>query len=258
MAAAQQELQGAAQLLARDFGFRAAVATNDNATMQSALDNVAARLRVKNAFIVSLDGSLHGIRDPAVARQAAGLWAPLDDGRLAGVAVLGRQPQQVVAAPVMAPGLIGWVVFAADLDEREMRSLERLSAIPLHANVVVESAGGWTEAAATMHLDRASARAMDAHLKSRAAFEMSFDGRPSITLAKPLATFLGSDKAILILAYPKDKALASARKLQLALALITILGLALAASARGAPPGASPGRWPGSTRPPAGWRRASM
>jgi diguanylate cyclase (GGDEF)-like protein len=69
---------------------------------------------------------------------------------------------------------------------------------------------------------------LDAHLKSRAAFEMSFDGRPSITLAKPLATFLGSDRAILILAYPKDQALASAHKLQLALALITILGLALA------------------------------
>ena len=225
----QHELQGAAQLLARDFGFRAAVATNDTATMQSALSNVAARLRVKNAFIVSLDGSLHGIHDQAVARQAAGLWQPLDSGRLAGVAVLGRQPQQVVAAPVMAPGLIGWVVFAADLDEREMRSLERLSAIPLHANVVVESDGGWSEAAPAMHLDRESVRGLDAHLKSRAAFEMSFDGRPSITLAKPLATFLGSDRAILILAYPKDQALASARKLQLALALITIVGLALAA-----------------------------
>jgi diguanylate cyclase (GGDEF)-like protein len=225
----ERELQGAAQLLARDFGFRAAVATRDTATMDSALGNVAARLRVKNAFIVSLDGSLHGIDDPAVARQAAGLWQPLDEGRLAGVAVLGRQPQQVVAAPVMAPGLIGWVVFAADLDEREMRALERLSAIPLHANVVVESGDSWSEAAGTMHLDRNSAHALDAHLKSRAAFEMSFEGRPSITLAKPLATFLGGDKAILILAYPKDQALASARKLQLMLALITLLGLILAA-----------------------------
>ncbi|MEO8547862.1 MAG: EAL domain-containing protein [Sphingomicrobium sp.] len=225
----EAELQGAAQLLARDFGFRAAVATNDTATMRSALSNVAARLRVKNAFIVSLDGSLHGIQDPALARQAAGLWAPLDAGRLAGVAVLGRQPQQVVAAPVMTPGLIGWVVFAADLDEREMRSLERLSAIPLHANVVVESDDSWSQAAASMHLDRSSARALEAHLKSRSAFEMSFDGRPSITLAKPLATFLNSDRAILILAYPKGEALASAHKLQLALALITVLGLALAA-----------------------------
>ena len=39
------ELQNAAQLLARDFGFRAAVATGDHATMQSALTNAAARLQ---------------------------------------------------------------------------------------------------------------------------------------------------------------------------------------------------------------------
>ncbi len=39
------ELQNAAQLLARDFGFRAAVATGDEATMQSALGNAAARLQ---------------------------------------------------------------------------------------------------------------------------------------------------------------------------------------------------------------------
>src|SRR4029079_2196317 len=38
------ELQNAAQLLARDFGFRAAVASGDQATMQSALGNAAARL----------------------------------------------------------------------------------------------------------------------------------------------------------------------------------------------------------------------
>ena len=225
----QRELQSAAQLLARDFGFRAAVATHDTATMESALGNAAARLRVKNAFIVSLDGGLHGIDDPAVARQAAGLWASLDEGRLAGVAVLGRRPQQVVAAPVMAPVLIGWVVFAADLDEREMHSLERLSAIPLNANVMVESDERWSQAAAAMPLDRASARAVKAHLKSRQAFEMNFNGRPSITLVKPLKTFLDGDQAVLLLAYPKKEALASARKLQLALALITIFGLALAA-----------------------------
>src|SRR5213075_2464826 len=78
------ELQNAAQLLARDFGFRAAVATGDQATMQSALGS----------------------------------------GRLTGVAVLAGRPRQLVAAPVMAPTLLGWVVFAADLDAREMRGLE--------------------------------------------------------------------------------------------------------------------------------------
>ena len=60
------ELQNAAQLLARDFGFRAAVATGDQATMQSALGNAAARLKVRSAFIVTADGRVSAI-DPAIA-----------------------------------------------------------------------------------------------------------------------------------------------------------------------------------------------
>src|SRR5215218_9269016 len=79
------ELQNTAQLLARDFGFRAAVASGDQATIQSALSNAAARLRVRSAFIISADGRVSSI-DPAVSGgEAAALWAPLDDGRLTGV-----------------------------------------------------------------------------------------------------------------------------------------------------------------------------
>src|SRR3982750_4180432 len=116
-----RELQNAAQLLSRDFGFRSAVASGDQATIQSALGNAAARLRVRSAFIVSADGRVSNI-DPAVSNaEAAALWAPLDDGRLTGVAVLAGHPRQLVAAPIMAPVLIGWGVFAAGLDPREMR-----------------------------------------------------------------------------------------------------------------------------------------
>src|SRR5437868_3544209 len=144
------ELQNAAQLLARDFGFRAAVATADQATMQSALGNAAARLKVRSAFIVTADGQVTAT-DPAIARQQAeALWEPLDEGRLTGVSVLAGRPRQLVAAPIMAPTLIGWVVFAADLDAREMRGLERLSAIPLHAAVVANDRGRWSEASGSM------------------------------------------------------------------------------------------------------------
>src|SRR5246127_1764183 len=120
------ELQNAAQLLARDFGFRAAVATGDQATIQSALGNAAARLKVRSAFIVTADGKVTAV-DPSIpVGEIRRLWDPLDEGRLTGVSVLVGRPRQLVAAPIMAPTLIGWVVFAADLDPREMRGLERL------------------------------------------------------------------------------------------------------------------------------------
>jgi diguanylate cyclase (GGDEF)-like protein len=222
------ELQNAAQLLARDFGFRAAVASGDQATIQSALGNAAGRLRVRSAFIISADGRVSGI-DPAVSHaEAAALWTPLDDGRLTGVSVLAGRPRQLVAAPIMAPVLIGWVVFAADLDPREMRGLERLSAIPLHAAVLASDKDKWTEASGSMSaLDARGQALAQAHLGQPAAFEMTVGGYRSIALAKPLPTFSGGDRAILLLAYPKSEAMADARKLQLALGFMTLLGLLL-------------------------------
>ena len=227
-----RELQDAAQLLARDFGFRAAVATGDEATMRSALGNAAARLRVGTAFIVTADGRLSGI-DPSVrALEARNLWGPLDEGRLSGVAVLSGRPRQVVAAPIMAPTLIGWVVFAADLDAREMRALERLSAIPLRAAVLVNHNGNWAEAAGSMaNVSRDAAALADRNAKTSAAFEMHVGSQASIALAKPLPSFSGDERALLLLAYPKAEALADARKLQLALAVMTLLGLLVAAFA---------------------------
>src|SRR4029078_13696514 len=226
------ELQNAAQLLSRDFGFRAAVATGDEATMRSALGNAAARLKVRTAFIVTADGRVSAI-DPTVrANEVARLWDPLDSGKLTGVAVLAGPPRQLGAARIMAPTLIGWVVFATDLDQREMRSLERLSAIPLHAAVLASARGKWTEASGSMStLDPRAARLAQAHLGQPAAFEMALGGNRSIALAKPLPTFSGGDRAILLLAYPRSEAMADARKLQLALGLMTLLGLLLVAVA---------------------------
>jgi diguanylate cyclase (GGDEF)-like protein len=222
------ELQNAAQLLARDFGFRAAVASGDQATIQSALGNAAGRLRVRSAFIVSADGHVSSIGPAVSTTEAAALWAPLDDGRLTGVSVLAGRPRQLVAAPIMAPVLIGWVVFAADLDPREMRELEHLSAIPLHAAVLASAKGKWAEASGSMStLDPRAAALAQAHLGQPTAFEMAVGGDRSIALAKPLATFSDGDRAILLLAYPKAEAMADARKLQIALGLMTLLGLLL-------------------------------
>ena len=226
------ELQNAALLLAHDFGFRAAVATGGEATMQSALNNAAARLNVRSAFIVTADGRVTSIDPTLSRRETAALWGPLDDGRLVGVSILGGRPKQLVAAPILAPTLIGWVVFAADLDQREMRSLEHLSAIPLHAAVIVDADGHWSEAAGTMsRIDGKTARLAERHVDSREAFDLGVGGTTSIALVKSLPTFADNERASLLLAYPKADALAGARNLQLALAAMTLLGLLLVAYA---------------------------
>jgi len=227
-----RELQNAAQLLARDFGFRAAVATGDTATVQSALGNAAARLRVRTAFIVGADGQVWGIDSAVPAPQAASLWTSLDEGRLTGVSVISGRPRQLVAAPIMAPTLIGWVLFASDLDSKEMRGLESLSAIPLQAAVIVDDHDGWAEASGSLSaLDQRDVPVIESHVAQAAAFEMNVRGQRAIALAKPLPTFSSGDKAMLLLAYPKAEAMADERKLQWALALLTLLGLSLVALA---------------------------
>ena len=57
-------------LLSRDFGFRAAVATGDPGTALSALDNLKARLGLRTAFIVGMDGNVTGLADPRLRADA--------------------------------------------------------------------------------------------------------------------------------------------------------------------------------------------
>src|SRR5206468_3263358 len=122
------------------------------------------------------------------ASESAALWEPLDEGHLSGVAVLAGRPRQLVAAPIMAPTLIGWVVFAADLDAHEMRGLEQLSAIPLHAAVLAGRNGRWSEASGSMSaLDPEAVSRIQAHIGAP-AFETTVGGARSIALAKTLST----------------------------------------------------------------------
>ncbi|MFL6733360.1 MAG: putative bifunctional diguanylate cyclase/phosphodiesterase [Sphingomicrobium sp.] len=222
------ELQNAAELLARDYGFRAAVATGDHATTRSALDNAKVRLKVGTAFLVGIDGRVVGVSPD----HAPMLWNALDSGRLAGIAAIEGRTRQLTAAPVLAPNLVGWVVFAADVDRREMRGLERLSAIPLHAKVLVRRGTGWVDATGhQLSLDGESAAAFERQVRTREASQMDVAGERSITLAKRLPSFTGEGEGVLLLAYSQSRALASERKLQLALAGLTLLGLALVAFA---------------------------
>ena len=214
---------------------------------------------MRNAFIVTADGKITAIDASLHVAQAGALWDALDEGRLTGVSVLDGKPRQLVAAPIMAPQLIGWVVFAADLDQREMRGLESLSAIPLHAAVLAYDGKRWFEAAGSMSgIDNAAAESVVQHVGSGTSFGMDVGGRSSIALAKTLPAFAGDERAVLLLAYPKAEALADARKLQLALAAMTLLGLLLVAYATWKAASRITSHWPASTKQRGAWPRASQ
>ncbi|MEO5493549.1 MAG: EAL domain-containing protein [Sphingomonas sp.] len=218
------QLGGAAGLLARDFGFRAAVATGDKATIVSALDNLKRRMGVPVAFVVGVDGSVTGLNRPALADQAAGLWTALDGGQMSGVVQMGGSARHVIAAPIMAPQLTGWVVFATDLDIKEMQSLQRLSAIPIQAAVFQRRADGqWVDpsdreaGALSGFIDRAA--------KDRSVSDVTTPNGTALALVKPLPVMAGAPQAVLLLRYPLDEALAGYHRLQFAILLAGLLGL---------------------------------
>ncbi|MFN3353978.1 MAG: HAMP domain-containing protein, partial [Brevundimonas sp.] len=195
--ARSQQLRQGASVLAQDFGFREAVATGDDPTVQSALANLAARQGVEGALLMLSDGHVvaEGVRLDDAALDA--LWAALDGGeRDDGILRIAGEEHQVVAAPIRAPVLLGWVIFVQRMDAAQMRELEGLSAIPLEARIAPAGADGRTRP------------------------EIA-DGRMS--LARPLPSF-DARGAELVLAYPMAKAMAPYGPLFAWLGLIAVSG----------------------------------
>jgi len=221
-----QQLHDSANLLAHDFGFRSAVATQDQATTQSALDNLRGRLGLDKAFIVRLDGAVTGLDAGLIDEGADNLWGALDDrDDAAGVLMIGGRPYEAISAPIMAPNLVGWVVFAARLDRADLASLERLSALPLHAELIKrDGKGRWTQpeakAPAPADMRAINTFAVAAAKASQNPRRLDLISGAAIAVAKPLKTLGAGEKTALLLRYPLAAALAPYRPMLAAIGLL--------------------------------------
>ena len=116
-----KSLSDSADVLARDFGFRSAVADGDAATIESAVVNLQHRAGVERAFVVDqATGRVigHGSRE---LRGAVGqLPFALAEGRRDAIVVANARVYRAVVAPILAPTEIGWVIFAVPLDSAEI------------------------------------------------------------------------------------------------------------------------------------------
>jgi signal transduction histidine kinase len=215
------QLETSAVLLARDFGFRAAVATHDQATIQTALQNLRRRVGMKLGFVVDADGKLLASegRDAADAAQTWARDAGLSDSAT-GVLLLAAGPHEVISAPVLAPLPIGEVVFAAPLDRQELAALGRLSPIAFHAQLLAQSPEGrWTSGVDGLSAEELAHAA--AVLKSDpAARATARKIGPWIEIVRPLKT-VGPAHTALLLRYPLAEALAPYRGL---LGLVLLFG----------------------------------
>ena len=222
-----RQLQDSASILSRDFGFREAVATRDQATVQSALANLSGRLDLDLALIIGLDGEITTVDGRDLGQAGEDLLAGLDneDGP-AGVLLVGDTPYHAVSAPMLAPILTGWVVFGARLDDAEMTSLETLSAIPLDAMVVNRSPDGdWRAVTGQMTDREGTQRFLErAFAGGEPPSEVDTAEGPAIAVAKPLKAVRADAPFVLMLRYPLARALAPYRPLINAMLATGLLG----------------------------------
>ncbi|WP_235535202.1 putative bifunctional diguanylate cyclase/phosphodiesterase [Sphingomonas sp. Leaf339] len=216
-----------ADVLARDFGFRAAVASGDRPTIESALASLRTRAGVPYAMVVDLNGGVIGAA-AGLAPIVATLPTALQDNRRDAVIASRSNLFRIVVSPILAPTEIGWVVFAVPLDTAEMSGLEKLSAIPLKATMLRRDVGDhWVAIDGTIAADPAIDALVMASRETRQLATLSLADGSAFALAKPLRGPGGRDEAALLIRYPLSAALAPFLPLRIGLALAGLIGIVL-------------------------------
>jgi len=195
-------MEANASVLAADYGFREAVASEDIETIASAVSNAQARLDGLKAGVAFPDGRFI-TADGAESQLPEEVYAALTDtGSSSGVVQFEDLYFQSVAVPVKAPRLVGWAFFWSELDAVRMDELEQLSAIKVSAEI--QKADG-------------SASADGAVRRTRDAF----------VAAQAIPSFGEAQGVNLLISYPVDAAMAPYQPMLLAILLFSMFGAAL-------------------------------
>ncbi len=209
-----QRMSTATDILAADFGFREAVALGDEPTIASALVSLRNRLDVPNALIMTLEGTTIGLQQEMQATDADSVWNALDEGSRSGLVKIGGEYHGVVASPVEAPNLFGWLVVGKPFNRAEMQNLAELAPINLTAKVLDGRSLPETLAA-----------------KTGKQVELSEDGERILYRASALPSLSADEKPTLLLRHSLSEALLAYRPITYILTALALFGLAIIVSA---------------------------
>jgi diguanylate cyclase (GGDEF)-like protein len=143
-------LTQAAQAVASEYAFREAVATNDTATIVSALENSGSRVGATIMVLTSLDGRVIAFSG---GHLAVGSHFPIEPLRrhapapagTANVIVDNDRIFQLVAVQVRSPLPVAWIVMGFDLDKKAADELADITG--LRVTLSVKTHGVWHEVA---------------------------------------------------------------------------------------------------------------
>ncbi len=162
-----ESLTLSARILATDYGFRQAIASNDTETIKSALENNSSRIESDVSMLYSPDGVRQVVTTDLPFEQVDKVVSELIastqvGGNAFNLAVFNGVPYQLVVVPVKAPLTIAWIVTGFKIDDTWAKKIQSESHLevsfitktnPSAANSV--SGAKWNLSSSTM--DKASA-----------------------------------------------------------------------------------------------------
>ncbi|MDY7578900.1 EAL domain-containing protein [Herbaspirillum sp. RTI4] len=228
-----QKLTLGARLLAADFGFRQAIASDDRETIQSVLTNHGARIGASLAMLIGTDqkikASTLNASMPDLESSSLELVEKAGEGSITSdFAVVDQRIYQLVAVPVKAPLTIAWVVMGFPIDNSLISDMKALSS--LQVTLLVRDADkNWVPDVSTMSAEAESMLAKHLQDKSNAAFmrELEIDGNQ---YSARRLTLIQTPKhsAVVVLQRSISEAIAPYRLLQFNLLMLTIAGVIVA------------------------------
>lgn len=168
VAATADTLAEGATILASDYGFRQAFATDDRPTILSALHNLGHRFHADRFFLVALDHRIMADTGSAVdaaergdivtigARNATFPFPDMietaeEEDRAAATAVLDGRLYRLVVVPIKAPIPIAWIVVGLEIGNAFARELQSTSTIPVEITFAFKNSDdNWQGAASTL------------------------------------------------------------------------------------------------------------
>ncbi|MBC7682561.1 MAG: EAL domain-containing protein [Ferruginibacter sp.] len=220
-----EKLRQGAALLSGDFGFRAAVTSDDVDTIRSALENQGDRIGATVTALLDPQFHLRASNDTRQAQAMTDVLTqiaiPLSRNAMGGtVALVGHTPYQFVMVPLRAPLVIGWVLMGFPIDQQLADDMLALSG--LHMALVTQAPGQPPQISLST-LPQAALAALQT-AGGRVA-EVDDDGDTLVTRTLNLHAVAGSVQTVLLRSL--SEVLAPFQQVQLVLLVITVLGLLL-------------------------------
>ncbi|MFL9879744.1 EAL domain-containing protein [Herbaspirillum rhizosphaerae] len=229
------KLTQGARLLASDFGFRQAIGTDDRGTITSVLENHGARIGATLSMLIGTDQQIKASTQayPSADLQRSALelvTKGADTNGASETVIVDDSLFQIVAVPVRAPVVIGWIVMGFPVDQKLISDMRALSS--LQVSVMVSTRGGqWQQDVSTLPKEESG---MLMHRLPQKPDTSSFI--PQLTIgdndysARLLVLAKGSSNqsAVAVLQRSISEAVAPYRRLQLILLTISVIGVVMA------------------------------